>query len=87
MGDLGLGIDAGGTQTRWALADAAGAIVAEGSVGGMSATQMHSAAGRDAARGIFAMLAPNWRASRWRWCAVMAPARWCWAGARRNCTR
>lgn len=57
MGDLGLGIDAGGTQTRWALADAAGAIVAEGSVGGMSATQMHSAAGRDAARGIFAMLA------------------------------
>lgn len=57
MNDLGLGIDAGGTQTRWALADAAGAIVAEGSVGGMSATQMSSAAGRDAVRGIFAMLA------------------------------
>ncbi|NYE62634.1 N-acetylglucosamine kinase-like BadF-type ATPase [Duganella sp. 1224] len=57
MSDLGLGIDAGGTQTRWALADAAGAIVAEGSVGGMSATQMNSTAGRDAVRGIFAMLA------------------------------
>ncbi|MBV7538169.1 ATPase [Duganella sp. sic0402] len=57
MSDLGLGIDAGGTQTRWALADASGAIVAEGSVGGMSATQMNSAAGRDAVRGIFAMLA------------------------------
>ncbi|MYM29391.1 ATPase [Duganella sp. CY15W] len=57
MSNLGLGIDAGGTQTRWALADAAGAIVAEGSVGGMSATQMGSAAGRDAVRGLFAMLA------------------------------
>src|SRR5450830_1165256 len=57
MSDLGLGIDAGGTQTRWALADAAGIIVAEGSVGGMSATQMNSTAGRDAVRGIFAMLA------------------------------
>lgn len=57
MGDLGLGIDAGGTQTRWALADTAGVIVAEGSVGGMSATQMSSAAGRDAVRGIFSMLA------------------------------
>jgi len=57
MSDLGLGIDAGGTQTRWALADAAGAIVAEGSVAGMSATQMGSTAGRDAVRGIFAMLA------------------------------
>jgi N-acetylglucosamine kinase-like BadF-type ATPase len=57
MSELGLGIDAGGTQTRWALADAGGAIVAEGSVGGMSATQMNSTAGRDAVRGIFAMLA------------------------------
>ncbi|WP_343730950.1 BadF/BadG/BcrA/BcrD ATPase family protein [Duganella sp.] len=57
MSHLGLGIDAGGTQTRWALADAAGAIVAEGSVAGMSATQMASTAGRDAVRGIFAMLA------------------------------
>jgi N-acetylglucosamine kinase-like BadF-type ATPase len=57
MSELGLGIDAGGTQTRWALADAAGAIVAEGSVGGMSATQMGRRPRRDAVRGIFAMLA------------------------------
>lgn len=55
--DLGLGIDAGGTRTRWALADAAGNIVAEGGVGGMSALQMASGAGRDAVRGIFTLLA------------------------------
>ena len=36
---LGLGIDAGGTRTRWALADAGG-IVAEGAVQGMSALQV-----------------------------------------------
>ena len=36
---LGLGIDAGGTQTRWALASDAG-IVAEGAVRGMSALQV-----------------------------------------------
>ncbi|TFW21924.1 N-acetylglucosamine kinase [Duganella callida] len=53
----GLGIDAGGTRTRWALVDAAGSIVAEGSVGGMSAMQLGSDAGRDAVRGVFAMLA------------------------------
>jgi len=57
MGELGLGIDAGGTQTRWALADAEGAIVAEGAVAGMSATQMGNTSGRDAVRGIFSMLA------------------------------
>lgn len=57
MDGLGLGIDAGGTQTRWALADSAGAVVAEGTVGGMSALQMGSVAGRDALRGIFALLA------------------------------
>jgi N-acetylglucosamine kinase-like BadF-type ATPase len=39
---LGLGIDAGGTRTRWALADRAGAIVAEGAVTGMSALQTGS---------------------------------------------
>jgi len=54
---LGLGIDAGGTQTRWALADAAGVIVAEGAVDGMSATQMGNDAGRDAVRAVFATLA------------------------------
>ena len=54
---MGLGIDAGGTQTRWALADAAGVIVAEGAVDGMSATQMGNDAGRDAVRAVFAALA------------------------------
>jgi glucosamine kinase len=45
---LGLGIDAGGTRTRWALADRLGAIAAEGEVAGLSALQMASAAGRTA---------------------------------------
>jgi len=58
---LGLGIDAGGTQTRWALADAAGVIVAEGAVGGMSATQMGHDGGRDAVRAVFAALAAQVR--------------------------
>src|SRR5471030_2580822 len=51
-----LGIDAGGTRTRWALADAAGAIIAEGSVAGWSATQMADPAGRDAAQAVFSAL-------------------------------
>lgn len=44
---LGLGIDAGGTETRWALANAAGQIVAEGRLAGLSALQMATKAGRD----------------------------------------
>jgi N-acetylglucosamine kinase-like BadF-type ATPase len=54
---LGLGIDAGGTQTRWALAAPDGAIVAEGTVAGLSALQMGAAAGRDTVRATFAELA------------------------------
>jgi glucosamine kinase len=54
---LGLGIDAGGTRTRWALADPSGAIVAEGHVAGLSALQMASAAGRQTVRANFAVLA------------------------------
>ncbi|MDZ5636680.1 N-acetylglucosamine kinase [Janthinobacterium sp. GMG1] len=53
---LGLGIDAGGTQTRWALATADGAIVAEGAVEGLSALQMSSDAGRAAVHATFAKL-------------------------------
>ena len=52
-----LGIDAGGTRTRWALADAGGAIVAEGSVAGWSATQMADPAGRAAAQAVCSALA------------------------------
>lgn len=43
---LGLGIDAGGTQTRWALADAAGNVIATGTGAGFSGMQMHSATER-----------------------------------------
>ena len=42
---LFLGIDAGGTRTRWALADADGAVQREGAVAGLSALQLHDEAG------------------------------------------
>lgn len=43
---LGLGLDAGGTQTRWALAEAgSGRVVAEGHVAGLSGMQLASGAG------------------------------------------
>lgn len=54
---LGLGIDAGGTRTRWALAAPGGAIVAEGEVAGLSALQMTSDAGRAAVHATLAELA------------------------------
>lgn len=53
---LGLGIDAGGTQTRWALATVDGAIVADGAVEGLSALQMSSDAGRAGVHATFATL-------------------------------
>jgi glucosamine kinase len=56
-GDLGLGIDAGGTQTRWALARPDGSVVASGHVAGSSALQMANSAGRDALHATFAALA------------------------------
>ncbi len=56
-GRLGLGIDAGGTRTRWALAAADGSIVAEGQVAGLSALQMGSAAGRQTVHANFSALA------------------------------
>ena len=43
---LGLGIDAGGTQTRWALSDEAGVVIGSGAVPGLSGMQMHSEVGR-----------------------------------------
>jgi len=43
---LGLGLDAGGTQTRWALAEADGRLVAEGYVAGLSGMQLASEGGR-----------------------------------------
>jgi len=53
----GLGIDAGGTRTRWALAAADGAILAEGCEAGLSALQMGSAAGRQSLHATFSALA------------------------------
>ncbi len=54
---LGLGIDAGGTQTRWALAAPGGRIVAEGTAAGLSALQMGSAEGREAVGATFGAIA------------------------------
>ena len=54
---IGLGIDAGGTQTRWALSSLDGAILAEGTVAGLSALQMATNDGRQAVRATFEELA------------------------------
>ena len=58
----GLGLDAGGTQTRWALADADGRVLGEGHVASISGLQLDTAAGRDAVgavlRDIAAAVAP-----------------------------
>ena len=55
--DIGLGIDAGGTQTRWALAARDGAILAEGTVAGLSALQMSKPEGRASVHATFTTLA------------------------------
>ena len=47
-GGCGLGLDGGGTQTRWALADAGGGVVAEGEVPPLSGQQLASDEGRQA---------------------------------------
>jgi N-acetylglucosamine kinase-like BadF-type ATPase len=54
---LGLGIDAGGTQTRWALARATGEIIASGHVGGWSALQANSDSGVQHIRTVLVDLA------------------------------
>ena len=53
---LGLGLDAGGTQTRWALARA-GELLAQGHVAGLSGMQLADEAGRGELRGTLAALA------------------------------
>jgi len=62
---IGLGIDAGGTETRWALSTAGGTLLGEGSVAGLSALQMASNDGRLAVHATFTELA----------CKVLAVAR------------
>ena len=54
---FGLGIDAGGTQTRWALANANGEIIASGHVAGLTALQMGTDAGTQHIRAVLADLA------------------------------
>jgi N-acetylglucosamine kinase-like BadF-type ATPase len=56
-GILGLGIDAGGTQTRWALATAAGEVVADGHAPGMTALQLGTNDGCNHIRAVFAEIA------------------------------
>ena len=43
---VGLGLDAGGTQARWALAQADGRVLAEGAVAGFSGPQLATPSGR-----------------------------------------
>ncbi|RSZ58312.1 ATPase [Massilia atriviolacea] len=57
MSRVGLGIDAGGTRTRWALAAPDGTILAEGEQGGLSALQMGSDEGRARVQAGLAALA------------------------------
>ncbi len=47
---LGLGLDAGGSQTRWALVDAHGQLLAQGHVAGMGGLQLQSDAGLESLR-------------------------------------
>ena len=54
---IGLGIDAGGTKTRWALSDENEKIIAEGTAAGMSALQMATGHGRAHLRETLAAIA------------------------------
>jgi N-acetylglucosamine kinase-like BadF-type ATPase len=62
---LGLGLDAGGTQTRWALADTHGALHSEGTAPALSGLQLGSDAGRahiaSVLAGVLAGMAPGAR--------------------------
>lgn len=62
---LGLGIDAGGSETRWALAAPGGEIVAEGRARGMSALQVgHGTHIADAMKEIATAVAAHGRPAR-----------------------
>ncbi len=68
LGTPGLGLDAGGTQTRWALASAQGSVMAESAVAGLSALQLASAEGAATLRREMRALADAVRAA----CAAAA---------------
>lgn len=68
-----LGLDAGGTQTRWALADAAGRVQAEGTAPPLSGLMLLDDAGRAALRAALGALAaalPPGPAPRRAWAGV-----------------
>ena len=54
---LGLGLDAGGTQTRWALARADGSLLAQGQVAPIAGAQLASDTGRAAVAAALAQAA------------------------------
>lgn len=54
---IGLGLDAGGTTTRWALADTAGRTVASGELAGFSGLMLASPEGREKIQALLADLA------------------------------
>jgi glucosamine kinase len=56
-GGIGLGIDAGGTQTRWALVKNGGEVIADGSAPGMTALQLNTNDGREHLRYVLATIA------------------------------
>ena len=57
MNSTVLGLDAGGTSTRWALADARGSVLREGSLAGLTALLMGNEAGRQQVRSVLQGLA------------------------------
>ena len=61
----GLGIDAGGTETRWALADAGNVIIATGSVAGLTALLMATEGGRARMRDVMASIAGTLPVTQW----------------------
>lgn len=56
---LGLGLDAGGTETRWALAERDGRLRGSGRVAGMTALQLADAQGREAVAALLARIAAD----------------------------
>ena len=54
---LGLGIDMGGTQTRWAVADSLGQLLVEGKAPGATALQLSNEEGQTALQELFNSLA------------------------------
>ncbi len=68
----GLGLDAGGTHTRWAVADAGGRVLRQGQAPGLSGLQLATADGRAAIAGVLAQLAREAAAPLPRGAALLA---------------